>query len=69
MKRVPLLVLAKVQLCVLMIIMIFCKINGVPLSTSFYMYFFSSLTLLTVVSMFNRHERPRDETAPIEISK
>lgn len=56
MKRVSLISLGKIQLCILTIIMIFCKVNGVPLSSSFYTYFFTALAFLTFVSIIGQGE-------------
>lgn len=51
MKRIPILGLVKLQLCILTIIMIFCKINSVQLTMSFYLYYCFALALLTFITI------------------
>jgi hypothetical protein len=47
MKKVPIMSLIKLQICILTIVMIFCRINHMTLSISFYTYYFASLAVVT----------------------
>lgn len=51
MKKTTLLSIGKIQLCILIIIMIFCRINDIPLSSSFYTYFLSALGFITFLTL------------------
>ncbi len=52
MKKIPILTLIKLQLCFLTIVMIFCKVNGIKMSISFYVYYFINLAIAILGSVF-----------------
>jgi hypothetical protein len=59
MKKVPIMSLIKLQICILTIVMIFCRINHMKLSISFYTYYFASLAVVTfsaIISTSNSNQ-------------
>lgn len=52
MKKIPILTLIKLQLCFLTIVMIFCKVNGIKMPISFYIYYFINLAIAILGSVF-----------------
>lgn len=51
MNKRTLLNLGKIQLCILTIVMIFCTINRIQLSSTFYTYYISALAFITFFSL------------------
>ena len=48
--------LLKFQLCLLIIMLIFAKVNGQPLSDSFYFYLISIIGLWGIITIFGQDE-------------